>query len=500
MITVIYSTHRDITTNKIFKQHIEKTIGINDYEILEFQNNNEYSLAQIYNLGISQSKFDIIVCCHNDIKLENGWGKKLLNDFNTNPDFGIIGKAGSCYFSESGVYWERMNNTMVGQVYHHPEGQKKWLNKYSPKLPFLVPVVTVDGLFISFNKTKVKHFFDESIGKFHFYDHGFCIPNFLENVKIGVTSSFEITHESIGQPNKEFFESKDLFVNKYKSVLPLDLKPDNVYIECNPNKSKLQNKVAIIIPTKGKCELLFKCLNSIISKCYNNNFEIFIADTGSLEDEKNLIKKYIYDQQNIVKINFIEYDFYNFAKINNDIVKNHIDNSFEFLLFCNNDVVMLTNVINNMLTVFKQNKLAGTVGARLHYEDNTIQHNGILLYYDKQQKLNISHDGLSTYYSINRKDENVLGNTAALMMIRKKIFEKCNMFNENYVSCLEDVELNLRCLAMGLKNILSYDSVAYHYESQTRKTDKQIFEKYKVDYLKLEKFLLENKKIIKYSF
>jgi hypothetical protein len=113
-------------------------------------------LAEVYNKGISQSKYEIVACIHNDIKLESGWGKKLLEDFSNNPEFGVIGKAGSCYFPESGVYWERMNQTMVGQVYHHPPGQNKWINRYSTKLPELIPVVTIDGLFIAFNKTKIK--------------------------------------------------------------------------------------------------------------------------------------------------------------------------------------------------------------------------------------------------------------------------------------------------------------------------------------------------------
>lgn len=44
---------------------------------------------------------------------------------------------------------------MVGQVYHQPEGQKKWLSKYSVKLPELIPVVTIDGLFILLTKLRL---------------------------------------------------------------------------------------------------------------------------------------------------------------------------------------------------------------------------------------------------------------------------------------------------------------------------------------------------------
>ena len=153
MITIIYSTHKNEEYNSKFKTHLINSVGLSDVQILEYQNNNQYSLAQVYNSGITESIYDIVVCCHNDIKLEKNWGQKLLNDFNNNPEFGIIGKAGSCYFPESGIYCERMKQTMVGQVWHQPEGQKKWLSLYSPKVPFIIPVVTIDGLFISFNKT-----------------------------------------------------------------------------------------------------------------------------------------------------------------------------------------------------------------------------------------------------------------------------------------------------------------------------------------------------------
>jgi GT2 family glycosyltransferase len=466
MITIVYSTHKDKTYNSLFKDHLIRTVGLKEYEILEYQNNNEYSLAEIYNKGISKSKYDIVVCIHNDISLENGWGKKLLRDFQINPEYSIIGKAGSCYFPTSGVYWERMNQTMVGQVYHHPDGQKKWINRYCPKFDFLIPVVTIDGLFMAFDKTKIKHSFDESIGKFHFYDHGFCVPNYLDGVKIGVTSSFEITHRSVGKPNQEFFESKDKFVSKYSKVLPLDLKPNFIQIPENKKIIKKNYKVAIIIPTKSKLDLLFNCIDSIFANSNPLTFHIFIADTGSSYHELEQIKNKISQLSNITLVN---YDYYNFAKINNDVVKNYIGNEYEFLLFCNNDIKLLNDVIGNMVNVFKEKPLTGTVGCRLHFGDNTIQHDGIFVaHMKKNNSILVSHHGLFSYYNYTNYVKPVIGNTGALLMIRRNTFIKCGMFNENYTTCFEDVELNLKCISMGLENYFDGRSVAYHYESQTR--------------------------------
>ena len=62
MITIIYSTHKDEQFNNKFKQHLLQTVGLKDVQILEYKNNNEFSLSEIYNKGISHSNFDIVVC------------------------------------------------------------------------------------------------------------------------------------------------------------------------------------------------------------------------------------------------------------------------------------------------------------------------------------------------------------------------------------------------------------------------------------------------------
>jgi GT2 family glycosyltransferase len=488
MISIVFSTHKDLVYNEKFKQHLLQSVGLDDVQILEYQNNNQYSLAEVYNSGITESIYNIIVCCHNDIKLENGWGVKLLKDFENNPEYGIIGKAGSCYFPESGIYWERMQQTMVGQVYHHPEGQKKWLSKYSPKLPFIIPVVTIDGLFISFDKTKIKHTFDETIGKFHFYDHGFCIPNYLEDVKIGVTSSFDITHQSVGQPNQEFFESKNEFLEKWGNRLPLDLKPDKIFVPDIIEKPlKNIGKVAVIIPTKGKVDILYDCVKSFYEHCNPNLFTIFIADTGSNNEEKLWIKENIL---NLGDIKFIEYDYYNFAKINNDVVKNHIDDSYEFLLFCNNDIKILNNIIYGMLNIFKNNKNAGTVGCRLHYKNNTVQHDSfILALHQKNKNFIVTHKNRGNYYNYNIGINETIGNTAALSMIRKNVFIKNNMFNESYSECFVDVVLNILIKSKGFINYTDSGLVSYHLESETRGVNQN---KINLDYIdNLHNFLIK---------
>jgi GT2 family glycosyltransferase len=293
------------------------------------------------------------------------------------------------------------------------------------------------------------------------------MPNYLDGVKIGVTSSFEITHESVGKPNDEFWVSKDKFIEKWGDKLPLDLKPTLINhpdIKVKPLKNV--GKVAVIIPTKGKVEMLFECVKSFYDNCNSDLFDVFIADTGSSLEEKKWINDNIVSLGNV---NLIEYDYYNFAKINNDVVKNHLSERHEYLLFCNNDIKLLNDVVYGMLKIFKENPRCGTVGCRLHFEDNTIQHDGVIFQkIPNTKRINLTHASLGAYYSYTQGVKEVMANTAALLMVRKNVFEKVGMFNENYKTCFEDVELNLNVRLHGFTNYYDGSLVAYHYESKTR--------------------------------
>ena len=98
------------------------------------------------------------------------------------------------------------------------------------------------------------------------------------------------------------------------------------------------------------------------------------------------------------------YDYYNFAKINNDVVKNHVSEDTELLLFSNNDIKVLNNAISQMVEVYLKNKKGiGTIGARLHFEDNTIQHGGIVTFLGQNNNgkysVGLSHQGIKSYYN-----------------------------------------------------------------------------------------------------
>jgi len=234
MITIGYSTRK---TNPSYQEYIRKTCLFKGIEVIEKVNNGDKSLSQVYNEILKESSNNIVVLIHDDLEFDtNKWGEKVLKIFEKNPEYGIVGLAGTTVLPKSGQWWEDRTK-MWGIVNHKHEG-KKWESKYSPSLELkLKDVVLVDGLFLAINKQNIKESFDETVDGFHMYDVAFCYKNFVEGVKIGVTTQVRVTHLSIGMTNNQWENNRQLFAEKYSDNLPLKVKYDdntklNVLIGC----------------------------------------------------------------------------------------------------------------------------------------------------------------------------------------------------------------------------------------------------------------------------
>jgi hypothetical protein len=190
-------------------------------EILMYENDGEMSLTQVYNKGLKESVNDIVVFMHDDLILETpNMTPKIVKLFEKHSDYGIIGIAGTNKLT-SGMWWQNREN-MFGVVGHIHEG-KRHVNHYSKGVfnDVLKDVVIVDGLYFMVRKSLLKKEFNEQFEGFHFYDISFCVENYLENVKVGLTTKFGITHKSIGMVNKQWEKNKLFFESLFDKNLPL---------------------------------------------------------------------------------------------------------------------------------------------------------------------------------------------------------------------------------------------------------------------------------------
>ena len=213
-----------ISTRKIddeYLKHVEKMFSHPNTEILIYENDGVNSLTEIYNIGLKDSKNDIVVFMHDDLILETpNMTPKIVKLFEKHQDYGIIGIAGTDKLT-SGMWWQNREN-MFGVVGHIHEG-KRHVNHYSKGVfnDVLKDVVIVDGLFFAVHKGRIKKEFNEEFKGFHFYDISFCTENFLEGVKVGLTTKINVTHKSIGITNKGWEKNKLFFEVLHGKSLPL---------------------------------------------------------------------------------------------------------------------------------------------------------------------------------------------------------------------------------------------------------------------------------------
>ena len=355
MISVVFSTRED---NPKHKEHILVTSGIyKDIEVIQYINNGEYSLTEIYNKALKETTNDIVVFCHDDIILETkNWGNKILNHFKRNPNYGIIGKAGTKYMPSSGRWWDYGMTEVVGQVYHQNEG-KKWLSKYNESFGNKIEdTIIVDGLFFVVNKNNIVKDFDEDIKGFHFYEIDFCFNNFLNGVKVGVISDISVTHLSIGQTNQQWEDNRVQFVEKYNKNLPKII-PYNYNIKKVKDKEPL---VSILMPIYNYGNRINQTLNSVFDQDYTN-IEVILVDDGSTDE---FVKMKLKQLENVDKIKVVYKENGGPSSARNEAFRH---SKGEYILPLDSDDMILDGYIRSCVNILTKNKDISPVYCDTHH-------------------------------------------------------------------------------------------------------------------------------------
>lgn len=233
---------------------------------------------------------------------------------------------------------------------------------------------------------------------------------------------------------------------------------------------KKQPLVSIVIPTKDAPETLDTCLKSVYEKSTYKNFEIILIDNNScapstfklFEEYKNKHKNF-----NVVRM---ECPF-NYSYINNQAVMNH--SKGEYIVLLNNDTEIITPNWLELMLGYASKKHIGTVGAKLLFNDDTLQHAGLII--GKGGLAGHAHYGADRY-DVGMQWElkipyDVSGNTAACLMISKEKYMEVGGLEEQLQVAFNDVDFNLKVREKGYNNIYLPIVELYHYESKTRGLD-----------------------------
>jgi O-antigen biosynthesis protein len=224
-------------------------------------------------------------------------------------------------------------------------------------------------------------------------------------------------------------------------------------------------RVSVIIPIRDKVELLRNCIASIDAHPCQASLEIIVVDNGSVEPAT---REYLAMLQSRAATQVIaDSRPFNWSAINNGAARRA---SGTYLLFLNNDIEVLEDGWVDAMLAFASRSEIGMVGAQLLYPDGTLQHYGVVLGLTgfAGHLLTGTSPNEPSVLGSARSIRNCTAVTGACMLVRRELFERLGGFDESFQVCGSDVEICLRALRAGLRNVVTPHARLTHFESKTR--------------------------------
>lgn len=229
-------------------------------------------------------------------------------------------------------------------------------------------------------------------------------------------------------------------------------------------------KISVIIANKDHEPDLRRCITSILERSTYDNYEIIVVENNSESQE---IFEYYKKLEENEKIRIVTYKgAFNYSAVNNLGVR---ESDGEYILLLNNDTQVITVNWMEELLMYAQREDVGAVGAKLYYENKTIQHAGVVLALGAHRTAGHSHYGQHRenlgYMGRLCYAQNVSAVTGACLMVSRELFEKAGGLDEAFAVSLNDVDFCIKLREMGYLNVFTPFAELYHYESISRGLD-----------------------------
>ena len=252
--------------------------------------------------------------------------------------------------------------------------------------------------------------------------------------------------------------------------------------------------VSILIPNYNHKAILKTCIDSLYNVNTYKNFEIVIVENNSTE--KEIFDYYEELKKSHDNIQVVTYKGeFNYSRINNFGMKY---TNGDYVLLLNNDTEVISPTALSEMVGCSLRPEVGAVGAKLLYEDDTVQHAGVVVGfsgYAGHVNHGINKDDYG-YMLRARVNCNYSAVTAACMMVKKSVFNQVGGFDEQFVVACNDVDLCLKICKE--KYLVVYNAFAlwHHYESKSRGYDDASQEKMWRFNKEVEKFQVKWKDVL----
>jgi O-antigen biosynthesis protein len=227
--------------------------------------------------------------------------------------------------------------------------------------------------------------------------------------------------------------------------------------------------VSVIIPTRNHADLLGRAVDGLLNRTDYPALEVLIVDNGSDEPETLTLLVRL-EQDERVRVLRCPGPF-NYSALNNHAVG---QSTGELILLLNNDVDVINPDWLREMVSHAIRPGIGAVGAKLLYPDGTIQHGGVTVGVGGvagHQYLHKQHDDVG-YFGQLTLVRAITAVTGACLLVRRQAFLEVGGLDEiSLPVAFNDIDLCLKLIERGYRNLWTPYAELYHYESASRGSD-----------------------------
>jgi GT2 family glycosyltransferase len=221
------------------------------------------------------------------------------------------------------------------------------------------------------------------------------------------------------------------------------------------------NRLVIIILNWNGAHDTIHCVESLLNN--DHSAKILVVDNGSNKKDLRTLEAFLDKQKNTVFIK--NKQNLGFAGGVNTGLRYAINNNYTYVALINNDAMVDTNWVNQLMKSAEQKKVAITTGLLLNTDGSRI-------------------DSTSEQYSLwgmpfargrGKKAEKapksgyVFGATGGATLYKTSLFEEIGLFDESFFAYYEDVDISFRAQLAGHKVYYNNKAIAYHQQGASSK-------------------------------
>ena len=223
-------------------------------------------------------------------------------------------------------------------------------------------------------------------------------------------------------------------------------------------------RVALIIPTRDRLDLLATCIESLLDRTDYPAFELIVVDNGSVEPATLAYLDRL-AARGLARVIRDDGDF-NWSRLNNRAAA---ASDADIFCFLNNDMEVISERWLRELAALAARPEIGVAGATLWFPDGTVQHAGVA-FTALGVPMHLFHGsarGHAPFYLRALRSQPAV--TGACMAVRRDVFAAVGGFDEAFPIGFNDIDFCLRVReTLGLPSVITPLSELLHKESASR--------------------------------